>query len=306
MNTPASTPARPPAAVTLPVQGMTCASCVGRVERALKKLPGVASVQVNLATESATLRFDGPPDVAAAIATIEKSGYAVPQASIELQVQGMTCASCVGRVERVLRRVPGVQEVAVNLATERARIKLLAGTPVQALVAAVMMAGYEAVPVVQEASAQASDAQAERQAAERQRLQRSLWLALVLALPVFILEMGGHLFPPLHTWIDATIGMRNSWLLQCALTSAVLLGPGRQFYRLGVPASSWMRARSVARFTATSCTPGTRRSVRSTRPTHEAQVMPCTCRVTAAAAVGAVTALAAVFMAVVPSVMRGL
>ena len=237
MNTAASAVTAPTAAaVTLPVQGMTCASCVGRVERALRKLPGVASVQVNLATESATLHFEGPPDVAAAIATIEKSGYAVPQASIELQVQGMTCASCVGRVERVLRRVPGVQEVAVNLATERARIKLLAGTPVQALVAAVMMAGYEAVPVVQEASAQASDAQAERQAAERQRLQRSLWLALVLALPVFILEMGGHLFPPLHTWIDATIGMRNSWLLQCALTSAVLLGPGRQFYRLGVPA----------------------------------------------------------------------
>ncbi|MFC4622474.1 heavy metal translocating P-type ATPase [Comamonas nitrativorans] len=236
MNTAASTVARPPAAVTLPVQGMTCASCVGRVERALKKLPGVASVQVNLATESATLRFDGPPDVAVAIATIEKSGYAVPQASIELQVQGMTCASCVGRVERVLRRVSGVQDVAVNLATERARIKMLAGTPVQALVAAVMKAGYEAVPVVQEASAQASDAQAERQAAERQRLQRSLWLALVLALPVFILEMGGHLFPPLHMWIDATIGMQNSWLLQCVLTSAVLLGPGRQFYRLGVPA----------------------------------------------------------------------
>ncbi|VUZ27104.1 Copper-transporting P-type ATPase [uncultured Comamonas sp.] len=227
MNTPA---------VTLPVQGMTCASCVGRVERALKKLPGVASVQVNLATESATLRFDGAPDVAAAIATIEKSGYAVPQASIELQVQGMTCASCVGRVERTLRRVPGVQDVAVNLATERARIQLLAGTPVQALIAAVHKAGYEAAPVVQDTSAQAHDAQAQRQAAERQRLQRSLGWALVLALPVFILEMGGHVFPPLHLWIDATIGMRNSWLLQCALTSAVLLGPGRQFYALGVPA----------------------------------------------------------------------
>ena len=238
MNTAASAVAAPTAAaaVTLPVQGMTCASCVGRVERALKKLPGVASVQVNLATESATLRFEGPPDVAAAIATIEKSGYAVPQASVELQVQGMTCASCVGRVERTLRRVPGVQDVAVNLATERARIQLLAGTPVQALIAAVHKAGYEAAPVVQEASAQAHDAQAQRQAAERQRLQRSLGWALVLALPVFILEMGGHVFPPLHGWIEATIGMRTSWLLQCVLTSAVLLGPGRQFYALGVPA----------------------------------------------------------------------
>ena len=237
MNTAASAVTAPTAAaVTLPVQGMTCASCVGRVERALKKLPGVASVQVNLATESATLRFEGPPDVAAAIATIENPGAAVPQASVALQVQGMTCASCVGRVERTLRRVPGVQDVAVNLATERARIQLLAGTPVQALIAAVHKAGYEAAPVVQEASAQAHDAQAQRQAAERQRLQRSLGWALVLALPVFILEMGGHVFPPLHGWIEATIGMRTSWLLQCVLTSAVLLGPGRQFYALGVPA----------------------------------------------------------------------
>ena len=236
MHAAASTPARHFPAVTLPVQGMTCASCVGRVERALKKLPGVASVQVNLATESATLHFEGPPDVAAAIATIEKSGYAVPQASVELQVQGMTCASCVGRVERTLRRVPGVQDVAVNLATERARIQLLAGTPEQALIAAVHKAGYEATLVVQDTSAQAHDAQAQRQAAERQRLQRSLGWALVLALPVFILEMGGHVFPPLHGWIEATIGMRTSWLLQCVLTSAVLLGPGRQFYALGVPA----------------------------------------------------------------------
>lgn len=222
------------ATVTLPVQGMTCASCVGRVERALKKLPGVAEVQVNLATESAQLHFAGAPDVPAAIAVIEKAGYSVPQTHIELQVQGMTCASCVGRVERVLKKQPGVQEVSVNLATERASVRLLAGTPVQALVAAIAKAGYSASPVAQDG--QAADAQAERQAAERAQLQRSLLWALVLALPVFVLEMGGHLWPALHGWIDAHIGMRNSWLLQCALTAAVLMGPGRRFYLLGVPA----------------------------------------------------------------------
>lgn len=215
------------ATVTLPVQGMTCASCVGRVERALKKLPGVAKVQVNLATESAQLHFAGAPDVPAAIAVIEKAGYSVPQTHIELQVQGMTCASCVGRVERVLKKQIGVQEVSVNLATERASVRLLAGTPVQALVAAIAKAGYSASPVAQDG--QAADAQAERQAAERAQLQRSLLWALVLALPVFVLEMGGHLWPALHGWIDAHIGMRNSWLLQCALTAAVLMGPGGAF-----------------------------------------------------------------------------
>ncbi|MDD3018806.1 MAG: heavy metal translocating P-type ATPase [Comamonas sp.] len=154
--------------------------------------------------------------------------------TITLQVQGMTCASCVGRVERVLKKQPGVQAVSVNLATERASIRLLADTPVQALVAAIDKAGYPASPVVQEE--QAADAQAQRQAAERAQLQRSLLWALALALPVFVLEMGGHLWPALHGRIDAQIGMRNSWLLQCVLTAAVLLGPGRHFYLLGVPA----------------------------------------------------------------------
>ncbi len=231
-----ATTAKPLASATLPVQGMTCASCVGRVERALKKLPGMAQVQVNLATENAQLTWSGAPDVPAAIAVIEKAGYAVPQASVALQVRGMTCASCVGRVERVLRRLPGVQEVAVNLATERASVKMLAGTAASSLLAAIHKAGYEAALLTQEASLDASAAQAQRQAQERSALQRSLWWALVLALPVFILEMGGHLFPPLHAWVDATIGMQSSWLLQCALTTAVLLGPGRRFYALGVPA----------------------------------------------------------------------
>ena len=128
--------------------------------------------------------------------------------TITLQVQGMTCASCVGRVERVLKKQPGVQAVSVNLATERASIRLLADTPVQALVAAIDKAGYPASPVVQEE--QATDAQAQRQAAERAQLQRSLLWALVLAVPVFVLEMGGHLWPALHGWIDAQIDMHNN------------------------------------------------------------------------------------------------
>ncbi|HEY4665511.1 MAG TPA: heavy metal-associated domain-containing protein, partial [Comamonas sp.] len=109
--------------VVLPVEGMTCASCVGRVERTLKKLPGVQDASVNLATENAQIQFDATPDVAAAIAAIEKAGYAVPQQTVDLQVQEMTCASCVGRVERVLKKQPGVLAAQVNLATERAQVQ---------------------------------------------------------------------------------------------------------------------------------------------------------------------------------------
>ena len=108
--------------ITLTIEGMTCASCVGRVERALRAVPGVTQANVNLATERADVRFEGVPDRAALVRAIEDVGYDVPSRSVELFVEGMTCASCVGRVERALRAVPGVTEANVNLATERATV----------------------------------------------------------------------------------------------------------------------------------------------------------------------------------------
>ena len=134
-------------AIDLPVQGMTCASCVGRVERALKKLPGVQEAVVNLATEKASIRFEGAADLPAAIAAIEKAGYEVPQSSVELEVEGMTCASCVGRVERALKKVEGVQSASVNLATERALVTLAGSVDMAALVAQELGVKVELVPV---------------------------------------------------------------------------------------------------------------------------------------------------------------
>jgi Cu+-exporting ATPase len=229
------------ALVELPVEGMTCASCVGRVERALKKVPGVRSAVVNLATEKASLSLDDPSQVQtvvpAAIAAVEKAGYAVPQRQFDLQVDGMTCASCVGRVERALQKVPGVQSASVNLATERASVQASDGTDVSVLIAAIAKAGYEAAPVPQAREGQAvEDATAQRQAAERESLRKSLIFAAVFALPVFLLEMGGHMVPAFHHWIAQTIGTQNSWYIQFILTAIVLFGPGRRFFAKGVPA----------------------------------------------------------------------
>ena len=92
--------------LSLPVEGMTCASCAGRVERALRGVPGVAEVQVNLATERADVEGSAAP--AALAAAIRAAGYAVPEADRTIGVEGMTCASCAGRVERALAKVPGV------------------------------------------------------------------------------------------------------------------------------------------------------------------------------------------------------
>jgi P-type Cu+ transporter len=148
----------------------------------------------------------------------------------------MSCASCVGRVERALRRVPGVLEASVNLATERASVRHLAGATTPAdLAAAVGAAGYEARPA---ADAAGVDPAAERREAETRALRRSVWIAGLLTLLVFALEMGAHLVPAFHHWIMATIGMQASWTIQCVLTTLVLFAPGLRFYRAGVPRCS--------------------------------------------------------------------
>lgn len=131
------------ARLSLPVEGMTCASCVGRVERALTAIQGVQAATVNLATERADITFNGQADPQAAVRAIEGAGYTVREETAELAIENMTCASCVGRVEKALAQVAGVIEANVNLATERARVRYLAGTVSAGdLEAAVTRAGY--------------------------------------------------------------------------------------------------------------------------------------------------------------------
>ncbi len=221
--------------ISLRIEGMTCASCVGRVEAALRKVQGVGSVAVNLATERAEVRpsGDGAVDRAALVQAIEKAGYDVPAQTIELSVEGMTCASCVGRVERALNAVPGVSQATVNLATERATVRGVAAT--EALLAAIGNAGYEAKPLDASTRSSGDDGEVKKDA-ERLALKRDLLLASALALPVFVLEMGSHLIPSMHHWVMENIGQGPSWYLQFVLTSLVLLIPGRRFYTKGFPA----------------------------------------------------------------------
>ena len=178
------------------IAGMTCASCVRRVERALAAVPGVASVAVNLATSRARIALDvvpgGAPDPAALLAAVAKAGYAAATETIDLQVGGMTCASCAGRVERALARVPGVLSSEVNLATSRARVTFLDGaTDAAPLAAAVRAAGYEAGPVADAAPAAPDDPGADARRS-RHELHRAL-LAAALSAPL-LAGMGGHRF----------------------------------------------------------------------------------------------------------------
>ncbi len=219
------------ATVVLDVEGMTCASCVLRVERALKGVPGVTAASVNLATERAEVTGLGL-DRAALVEAVGAVGYDVASPPIDLEIEGMTCASCVARVERALKSVPGVTDATVNLATERAHVIGLADPT--ALIRAIEAVGYDARLAVPASGV--SDELAARKAAEETTLKRDLWIAAALSLPVFLLEMGSHLFTWVHMAVMNTIGMQNSWYLQFALTTVVLLGPGRRFYIKGFPA----------------------------------------------------------------------
>jgi Cu+-exporting ATPase len=220
----------------MPVEGMSCASCVGRVERALKAVPGVLSATVNLATERADITFNDQADPHLAVRAIEGAGYAVREDTTELAIEDMSCASCVGRVEKALSKVPGVLEANVNLATERARVRYLSGVvSMTDLENAVKQAGYTSRRLSPE-TADADDKDTERHEKESRSLRRSLLIAAIFTLPVFILEMGSHLIPAMHHWVMGVLGQQTSWYIQFVLATLVLFGPGLRFFRKGVPA----------------------------------------------------------------------
>ena len=218
---------------TLSVQGMTCASCVGRVEKAIAKVAGVAQASVNLATERAEVRYTSAPAHDAVVAAIRKAGYDVEPVSFELAIDGMTCASCVARVEKAVGAVPGVMAASVNLATERATIRVADLTPALsgAIKGAIRKAGYEPHAVI----ASGADQTAAR-AAEQALLKRDFLIAAALTLPIFVLEMGRHLIPALHMWLGMTVGDTPLYIFYFLLATAVQFGPGLRFYAKGLPA----------------------------------------------------------------------
>lgn len=204
---------------------------MGRVEKALKKVEGVKSAAVNLATERADIQLGSPVPRATLVRAIEEAGYSMPTSTIELAIEGMSCASCVGRVERALNGLPGVEEANVNLATERATVR---GHVLPAeIIKAIDGVGYTAT-LIEDAS-NADDITIKKDA-EIAKLKRDLIFAALLALPVFFLEMGAHLIPGVHGLIDRTIGMQWNWYIQFVLTSLVLFIPGIRFYQKGLPA----------------------------------------------------------------------
>ncbi|MFM2068470.1 MAG: hypothetical protein RLZZ584_3379 [Pseudomonadota bacterium] len=227
-SAPAGHPAPPPATAdwTLPISGMTCASCAARVERAVARLDGVARAQINLAAE--TLAVSTAPGAglttAGLIAAVEAAGYGVPRLDLDLPITGLSCATCVGRVERALGQLPGVLGVNVNLATERAHVRVLQGRIARPeLVAAIVRAGYG---VAGQDDAGTRAAATGPLARWRQRLGGDgalVLLAVLLSLPL----LAPMLLAPLG--VDAMLA--PAW--QLALATPVQFWLGARFYRAG-------------------------------------------------------------------------
>ena len=215
------------------VQNMSCASCVGRVERALSDMPGVKDVNVNLAAETAQAHVDSDARIPEIIETLAGAGYPALTREIRLNILSMTCASCVGRVDKALSAVRGVLDVNVNLATETASVTIVDGAVDLAdLLNAAETAGYPA----EAAEDNSADDRSARKEGEARELLHKTVFAAVLALPVFATEMGTHLVPGMHEFIARTIGEQTSWMMQFVLTTIVLFWPGRDFYTKGFPA----------------------------------------------------------------------
>jgi Cu+-exporting ATPase len=212
--------------LSLPVQGMTCASCVSHVEGALKELPGVENVAVNLATNKASLTYDPARvtlmDMARAV---DEVGYAVPTAELTLDVRGMTCASCVSHVEGALKELEGVTGAVVNLGLGTARVTYIPDVvTVSHMKRAVRGVGYEA----QERSEGADALDRERQAREEEikRQGRNLVIAGTIGL-IVMLGTFYDMLGPFKTFVPVWLSYK--WVIGI-LTTPIVLGPGRQFF----------------------------------------------------------------------------
>ncbi|HUZ17335.1 MAG TPA: heavy metal translocating P-type ATPase [Spirochaetia bacterium] len=218
----------------LSIEGMHCASCVSAVEKSLGRVAGVSGASVNLATESATVKYDPTRvDLAALRKAVEDAGYevAVPIQKLTLKVEGMHCASCVAAVEKALKGVAGVTEASVNLATESAMV-VLDGASVhrEELAKAVDNAGYRLV--VEEAEEGAEiESELEKDARKMTAASRKMWLAWAITIPIVLWMI------PDMVWGFDFLGPITYNIGMVLLGAAAVLIPGWETIRSGFKSS---------------------------------------------------------------------
>ncbi|MDP6704921.1 MAG: heavy metal translocating P-type ATPase [Alphaproteobacteria bacterium] len=217
--------------LSFPVQGMTCAACVGRVEKVLKSVPGVHDASVNLASEKASVTVeDDGTGVAPLFAAVEAAGYKPVAEHIEIEVGGMTCAACVARVEGAIGKLDGVLDASVNLASARASVDYLSDAVAPSgIEAAITDLGYTADRVDAD---QAGATESRLRDREVQELKRRVVLAAAFTVPLVLVAMPRHL-PGLDAWLLSLLSERGWMWLELALATPVLFYAGAPFFRHG-------------------------------------------------------------------------
>jgi Cu+-exporting ATPase len=212
--------------LTLPITGMTCANCAVNIERVVKKLDGVAEANVNFAAESAAVAYDPKQlHLQNVVDKIQKSGFGVTTARIEMPVTGMTCANCAANIERTLnKKVPGVVTASVNFASERVGVEYIPGAvEVDDIVTAIEKAGFGAIPP--EADSDEGDVEQQSRDAEIRDQTRKFMVGVLFALPLFVLSMGRD-FGLIGQWSHAAW---VNWLFW-ALATPVQFYTGWDYY----------------------------------------------------------------------------
>jgi Cu+-exporting ATPase len=220
--------------VIIPIRGMSCASCAVNIQKGLSQMEGVADANVNFATEKATVTFD-PSHVAVGdlTKTVKDLGYEAGVERVTLPVRGMSCASCVEKVQTALKNVPGVVKASVNFATEKATVEYLpAQVTTRDLAKAVHDAGYELLEPTE--GEDVVDKERQAREAEVRRLRNKFIVGLILVVPVLLLA-NLHMLGLSH--LIALKGQTN-FLIQLILQTPVQFWVGWQFYR-----GAWAAAR---------------------------------------------------------------
>ena len=222
---------------TLPIEGMTCAACSSAVERAVRKLPGVTEANVNLTAENLHLSYDeSQVSLENVVKAVDDAGYkaVIPSQHVQLEVQGMTCASCSATVERVVGKLPGVQNANVNLASETLTLDYdPAEISLQQVVGAVAEAGYQAILPVESTIEDELERKKAHKAKRLQNLKTRFISSAILTVPLLVLSMGPMLGLKLPAFFDPAVNSFNNALAQLLLTTPVVI-MGWSYYVNGI------------------------------------------------------------------------
>ncbi len=216
---------------SLKIPDMHCAGCASRIQTALEPLEGITAEAINPASREARIGYADAQSLHDACEALDEAGFAPATEKRTVSIEGMHCASCVHRIEQELGQLPQVVDASVNLASNRATVELLEGSEITPVLEAIQRAGYEA-----NADEDQGDSARRREDEERASLKRRLILAAILTIPVFTIEMGGHVIPGFAAWLDENIGRNLLHWISMALATGVQFGPGLVFYRFGGPA----------------------------------------------------------------------